>query len=125
MTTGAGVVAEFGEIRVDDTTIRFEVVRSRRRRRTLEIVLDGPHGIRVAVPYRTSRADIANFVRQRAAWIARQFAAESRTRPHEWVSGESLPYLGRRLQLDVRLVTPITVFVPFGGEAARIGQQLA
>jgi len=76
-------------------------VRSRRRKRTLQISVDAGGDVRVAVPYRTPVAAIEAFVRERVPWLERQLAAAPPAPERAWVSGERVPYLGRSLALAV------------------------
>ena len=88
-------------VRLGETTIEYRIRRSQRRRKTVEIRLDGA-GVRVAAPARMSREDIRTFVRGRAAWILRK-ASEPDPQPpaRSLVSGEALPYLGRTVRLAI------------------------
>ena len=63
-----------------DTTIEFEVRRSRRRRKTVQITVDAD-GVHVAAPARTPYRELRAIVRQRARWILRH-AAEAMRGPH-------------------------------------------
>jgi predicted metal-dependent hydrolase len=92
-------------IQFGDTEIAYTVVRSRRRKKTIQITIDREHGVLVASPLRTSLKVIADVVRTRANWIMRASkAASSSPERQQLVTGESLPYLGRNAPLVV--VTP-------------------
>lgn len=83
-------------------TIEYEIVRSARRRKTIEISLDG-RGVRVAAPLRTSPGEIEEFVRRRVPWILKQqHARAQRAAPPAFEDGETLPFAGRALPLLVR-----------------------
>jgi predicted metal-dependent hydrolase len=94
-------MAEEGVVHVGETTIRYEVVRSHRRRRTMEIVVDGRDGVRVSVPLQTPEDEVATFVSERARWIARHAAAVEEHGPSRWESGEHVRLLGRPIELRV------------------------
>ncbi len=85
---------------VDGATIEFEVRRSARRRKTVEIALDGGN-VRVLAPSNLPEGDVRRIVRRRAPWILKR-ASETPVMPNpmRFVSGETLPYLGR----DARMV---------------------
>jgi len=103
------------ELRVGDMLIHYHVVRSIRRKKTIEISLDPVKGVRVAAPIRTSDARIEEVVRSRAAWIAhttRDMAA--RPLPRRYMDGETLLYQGRTLLLRV---------LPVTGSQARVALQ--
>ena len=84
-----------------DTIIEYDVRRSRRRRKTVQITVDGS-GVVVAAPARTPYRELRAIVRKRARWILRHVAeAMLQPAPMRFASGESLPYLGRNLRLTV------------------------
>jgi len=93
-------VTERDRVRFGDTTIEYQVRRSKRRKKTIQVTVDG-NGVRVAAPMRTPDRELRTFVRKRAAWIIKHSAnARLAAAPKRFVSGETLPYLGR----DVRMV---------------------
>jgi predicted metal-dependent hydrolase len=93
---------ECGEVRFGNTVIEYTVLRSRRRRKTVEITLDPADGVLVAVPIATPSDQVRDVVAKRASWIIRRSAAPALTpRPKLFVSGESIPYLGRQIRLSV------------------------
>ena len=92
---------ERDSVRFGDTTIEYEVRRSRRRRKTVQITVDGG-GVRVAAPARTPADELQAIVRRRARWILRHAAeAMLEAAPKRFLSGETLPYLGRNLRMTV------------------------
>ena len=95
-------MTERGAIRYGDSRIEYRVVRSARRRKTIEITVDSPGIVTVAVPDDTAPADVEATVRRRAGWIiTRGGEASAAPPPRRFVSGESLPYLGRSVPLTV------------------------
>lgn len=92
--------SEYGVVQGDGLVVSFRVVRSARRRRTLELTLE-PDGVRVAAPLRTPTHEIAAFVRSRIPWIQKHRGARRPSlTPLGYVSGESLPYAGRSLPIE-------------------------
>ncbi len=88
-------------VRYGDTTIDYEVRRSARRRKTVQITVDGG-AVRVAAPMATPASELQAIVRKRAPWIlshASQSTLEAA--PKRFVSGETLPYLGRNVHILV------------------------
>ena len=82
--------------------IEYEVVRSRRRRRTIEITVDASRGVRVAAPQWTPEADIRSLIERRSEWIAKQQRRQPVVRAaRQWVAGETVPYLGQPLTLHL------------------------
>ncbi len=89
-------------IQFGDTTIEYEVRRSARRKKTLQISVEGGV-VRVSAPMRTPNRELRDFVRKRAPWIIEQKADEQATAlPARFASGETLPYLGRDVPMLVK-----------------------
>ena len=90
---------ELDWIRFGDAVIDYEIRRSARRHKTLEITA-GPNGVRVAVPAATRPEDIAAFVRSKARWVLDRLATEPAEQAPPQLPG-TLPYHGRSLSLTV------------------------
>jgi hypothetical protein len=105
-------VVERGSVRFGNTTIPFAVVRSRRRRKTIEITLDPAEGVLVSAPVNVLSEDVARVVYRRARWIVRKSTEGIlHPQPKQFLSGESLPYLGRQVRMFVEhaLVSRVAV----------------
>ena len=90
-----------GQVSFNGTTIAYEVRRSPRRKRTVEIRLT-PQGVLVAAPSRSSDAEIRDIVLNRAPWIVKRMAElPEDPLPKRFVTGETLPYLGRNVKMIV------------------------
>ena len=95
-------MTEGGEVPFGDARIRYQVVRSPRRHKTIEITVDEPGLVTVAAPADTPAGDLETAVRRRAGWIIRHHGeASAALPPRRFVSGESLPYLGRSVLMTV------------------------
>ena len=102
-------MSEHGQVQFGDATIEYEVLRSQRRRKTVQITMDGGR-VLVAAPADTSTANLDAIVHKRAAWILRQAPDPALQVPRKrFVSGETLPYLGRNARL---IVEPADVQAP-------------
>ncbi len=107
-------MTEHGEIVFGDAQIKYQVVRSPRRHKTIEVTVDAPGVVRVAAPVEASAAQVEETVRRRAGWIVRHDgAASAAVPPRRFVSGESLPYLGRAVRLTVHPADDARVAVRF------------
>ena len=85
-------------VRFGDATIEYEVRRSARRRKTVQITVDGG-GVQVAAPSATPDDELQAIVRKRAPWIlSHASGALLEAAPKRFVSGETLPYLGRNVR---------------------------
>ena len=101
--------------------IRYTVLRSARRKKTLTITIDPVDGVRVLVPLRTPNSEIESMVRKRADWILRKLAEErTEAQPRRFVTGETLYYLGRELPLLVQLTTDRAPSVSLEADTFRI-----
>ncbi len=80
------------------SAIEYEVVRSARRRRTLELTVDEQR-VRVSAPIRTPIREIEDFVRGRARWILQH--RPTVTPPRMYATGETMPFEGVALPLLV------------------------
>ena len=88
-----------GQVRFGDTNIEYEVHRSQRRKKTVQITVDGA-GVQVAAPMSTPDSEVQSIVRKRAAWILKHANEGTlQVAPKRFVSGETLPYLGRNVRL--------------------------
>ena len=101
-TPGANALErqESGLVAADDIVVPYRIVRSARRRRTLELRVEAD-GVRVSVPLRTPRHEIDAFVRSRIDWIKKQRRTRPRPSALEFVTGDVVPYLARPMPLEV------------------------
>ncbi len=92
-------MTERDSIRFGDTTIEYQVRRSQRRKKTVEVTIAGG-GVQVAAPMDTPADDLQTLVRRRAPWILNH-ASDGMldVSPKRFVSGETLPYLGRNVRM--------------------------
>ena len=94
-------MSERNSIRFGDTDIEYEVRRSERRKKTVQVTVDGS-GVLVAAPMTTPKSELRAIVRKRAPWILNHASsAMLEAAPKSFVSGETLPYLGRNVCLVV------------------------
>lgn len=91
-----------GRVRFGGSSIEYEVHRSERRRKTIQVTVDAT-GVQVAAPLDTPDCEVRSIIRKRAAWILRQTRPRTPSQaPKRFVSGETLPYLGRNVRLVVK-----------------------
>ena len=94
-------MTERDSVRFGDTTIEFDVRRSERRQKTVQLTVDGG-GVQVAAPAATPDSELRAIVRKRAAWILSHSSSTIlEAAPKRFVSGETLPYLGRNVRMIV------------------------
>lgn len=87
-------------VAADGIVVPYQIVRSARRRRTLELRVEAD-GVRVSVPLRTPRHEIDAFVRSRTDWIKKQRLTRPRPAALEFVTGNVVPYLARPMPIEV------------------------
>jgi hypothetical protein len=95
-----GVVKD--SVRLGHAEVPYLIVRSARRRRTIEIRVDRVEGVVVAAPERTSRAALREALARRGRWILERLAEAAATAAPRFVSGEVFPVAGTPALLDVR-----------------------
>ena len=92
---------ERGKVQFGATTIEYEVRRSQRRKKTVQIAVDGG-GVQVMAPTTTPDSELQAIVRKRAPWILNHANNEALVvTPRRFISGETLPYLGRNVRLVI------------------------
>ena len=90
---------ERDSIRFGGATIEYQVRRSERRKKTVQVTIDGG-GVQVAAPVDTPADELQTLLRRRAPWILNRAADEMlAVAPKRFVSGETLPYLGRNVRM--------------------------
>lgn len=95
-------MTERGQVRYGSSTIEYHVTRSARRKKTVELTVDGQAGVLVAAPIDVPLEEIEALVRRRAPWVLRKASpAMLQAHPRQFVSGESVLYLGRRVRMAV------------------------
>lgn len=96
------------QVRYGDEVIAFEVrEQSGRVQRRIAIHVEPDGRVLVDAPQGVSGQQVLDGVRQRVRWISQQLAGfraqQVHALPLEYISGESLLYLGRRYRLKVRI----------------------
>ena len=87
------------------TQLPYSIRRSARRKKTVAVTVDASGGVLLVAPVQLSIGELDAMVRRKAPWIDKQMrrigAQESTPFPREFVSGESILYLGRHYRLKV------------------------
>ena len=98
-----------------NTRVPYTIRRSTRRRKTVTVTVDSGGCVLLAAPADFPTPELDAVVRRKAAWIEKQVrrvkSQSSPPGPREFVSGESVLYLGRHYRLKV---------CPHGGGPARL-----
>ena len=87
------------------TELSYTIRRSPRRKKTVAVTVDPTGGILVVAPERVATERLDSIVGRKAEWIVRRIrragAHGALLSPREFVSGESVLYLGRHYRLKV------------------------
>ncbi len=90
-----------GSISYNGVLISYKLHRSKRRRKTFAVSVD-KNGVRVAVPYRTPNRRVQAFLTNHASWILKKLEKVANQPPPKiFITGETMPYLGRNVHLTV------------------------
>ena len=112
---------EKASIKFDGTTIEYTVVRSARRKKTVEITLDPQQGVVVRSPARTPRRELADLVSKRAKWILRKATKNIlHPSPRSFTDGETLFYLGDETPIITEIAADRSITITLIDNAFRI-----
>ena len=101
VATDGWVVKKRRSIRVGDATIDYEVLRSKRRRKTVRLAVDA-RGVKVTAPMTTPNNLIKAFVEDQSLWILDHIHDEPpAAKLPRFSTGDTLPYLGRNVSMIV------------------------
>ena len=96
---------ETSEVMFGDTRIVYGIRRSPRRKKTVAVSVDATEGVLLLAPEHLTRSRLDAVVRRKAKWIVQRLrhveSNGTRLSPREFVSGESILYLGRHYRLKV------------------------
>lgn len=98
------LMLETGSVKFGNTTIDYSIHRSQRRKKTISISVDGD-GVKVTTPIHTDDGSLQQLVYNKAPWICDRLTRiqqllEATPQPKQFVSGESIRYLGRQYRLQ-------------------------
>ena len=103
---GTAGVTETSSVSWGGTRLKYAIHRSARRRKTVAVTVDQAGSILVVAPERLAVARLDAIVVRKAGWIVRRLRRTEDHNPppapREFVSGESVLYLGRHYRLKVR-----------------------
>jgi predicted metal-dependent hydrolase len=113
-------VRERDSVRFGDATIEYEVRRSVRRKKTVQITVERG-GVLVVAPSATPKKELRSIVLKRAGWILRQASTKRAEAPTtRFVSGETFPYLGDDFRLALEMADGSELSVSFEGSTLHV-----
>ena len=96
---------ETSSITWGDTRLPYAIRRSARRKKTVAVTVDPTGGVLLVAPEHFSTSRLDAVVCRKAAWIVQRLrhvqSHDPPSSPREFVSGESVLYLGRHYRLKV------------------------
>jgi len=99
-------------------SVPYTVIRSPRRKRTIQLRYDRDTGLVVLAPMRTPERDIRDLVDRRGQWVSdRAREAEAMAPRRSFETGERVPFLGEDLLLCVTQAKGARTKVQAGGGA--------
>jgi hypothetical protein len=91
------------QIKLGNQLINYEVIRTNRK--TLGIIIDNDKKLIVRSPNNTTETKVEEVLKKKTSWILSKLKEMDKIKPapkeKEFMSGEKLPYLGRRYRLEV------------------------
>ena len=94
-------MTERDSIRFGGATIEYQVRRSARRKKTVQITVERGE-VQVAAPLATTAEELRHIVLKRAGWLLRQLSADRKDVPwQQFIAGGTVPHLGQELRLMV------------------------
>jgi predicted metal-dependent hydrolase len=92
---------EHGRITLGSTVVRYTLVRSPRRKKTIEVQVNGSGPVRISTPLDATRERVEQLLRARARWLIPRIRPDEPAWAHEFVDGETFLYLGRQARLRI------------------------
>jgi hypothetical protein len=91
------------QIKLGNKLINYEIIRTNRK--TMGIIVDHERNLIVRSPKNTAKAKIEEVLKKKTSWILTKLKEMDKIKPapkeKEFMTGEKLPYLGRRYRLVV------------------------
>ena len=91
------------QIKLGNQLINYEVIRTNRK--TMGIIIDNDKNLIIRSPEDTAESKIEEVLKKKTSWILSKLKEMDKIKPapkeKEFMSGEKLPYLGRRYRLEV------------------------
>jgi len=91
------------QIKLGNKLINYEIIRTRRK--TMGIIVEHERNLIVRSPKNTEDAKIEEVLKKKTNWILSKLKEMDKIKPapkeKEFMTGEKLPYLGRRYRLEV------------------------
>jgi hypothetical protein len=87
-----------------DHTLNFQLIRSRRRRKTISLQIKEEGRVVIYVPYHTPKGEIEKFIKEKQPWIVKKISEKERSTKETrrtFITGEKFLYLGESYPLEI------------------------
>ena len=84
--------------------LNFQLIRSKRRRKTISLHIKEDGRIVISVPYHTPKGEIEGFIKEKESWIIKKFSEKERSikeAEKAFTPGEKFLYLGESYPLEI------------------------
>jgi len=84
--------------------LNFQLVRSKRRRKTISLHIKEDGRIVLYVPYHTPRGEIEKFIKEKESWVIKKVSEKERSikeTEKAFIPGEKFLYLGEWYPLEI------------------------
>ena len=88
-----------------DIPLSYQLVRSRKRRKTISLHIREDGKIIVYAPYHTPKGEIEKFIEEKQSWVVKKISEKERAirrAEKEFVRGEEFLYLGESYPLEIQ-----------------------
>jgi predicted metal-dependent hydrolase len=87
-----------------DHTLNFQLIRSRRRRKTISLQIKEEGRVVIYIPYHTPKGEIEKFIKEKQPWIVKKISEKERATKETrrvFITGEKFLYLGESYPLEI------------------------
>ena len=100
-----GPMQKDDEAQIEFPRIEYQLIRSKKRRRTISLQVKGDGKVVVYAPFRTPEWEVEKFVTGKRSWIRRKQSERelsSKRKEKKFLPGEEFLYLGESYPLDIQ-----------------------
>ena len=100
-----GPMQKDDKLQIESSRIEYQLIRSKKRRRTISLHVKGNGRVVVYAPFRTPEWEIEKFVTEKRSWIWRKQSeseSSSKRKQKEFHPGEQFLYLGELYPLEIQ-----------------------
>ncbi len=84
--------------------LNFQLIRSKRRRKTISLCIKEDGRIVISVPYHTPKGEIEGFIKEKKSWVIKKISEKERSikeTEKAFIPGEKFLYLGESYPLEI------------------------